>query len=114
MDLNLGKRTSSLEEFVVRSTQKSYPQQNTVIMPDFRGNLGAGFASGCDCKVGPIFIPTPSPCSECGTMERDLEMLKDRVLELENLIGEKTDTVIAMTDTNNNEVSIVVLAEQEA
>lgn len=113
MDLNFGRRISFLDELVVRSTQNE-SQGEMVIRPSLSENMGAGFASVYACNDNPIFIPTPSPCSECGTMERDLELLKFKVQALENLIGEKTDTVIAMTDTNNNEVSIVVLAEQEA
>ena len=67
-----------------------------------------------NCTGNGVYIPTTDPCGECGSFEQEIEILKDRVSTLEELLAGKTDTQIAMTDANNNEVTITVLAEQEA
>ena len=118
MALNMGRKRSSLEEYVIRASQ-SGPSQETsevITMPGITlgTSSGTGCVSGFGCQGDPIHIPTPDPCGECGGFQRDIEILKDRVDSIEQLLGDKTNTVIAMTDSSNNEVSIVVLAEQEA
>lgn len=69
------------------------------------------------CEGDGIYIPTEE-CDSCGSMVEELEALKATVAAqsaeittLKGLIGNKTNTVIAMTDSNNNEVSVTVLAE---
>jgi len=118
MALNMGRKRPSLEEFVIRSSQSVPGQEPTeqIQMPGVTlgSSDGTGCVSGFGCKGETIHIPVPDPCGECGGFQRDIEILKDRVSSIEELLGDKTNTVIAMTDSSNNEVSIVVLAEQEA
>lgn len=118
MALNMGRKRSSLEDYVIRASQQTsaQEQEEAITMPGVRlsQNNGTGCVSGFGCNGDPIHIPVPDPCGECGGFQQDIEMLKDRVSVLEDLLGDKTDTVISMTDSSNNEVSIVVLAEQEA
>lgn len=70
--------------------------------------------SNYKCAGNGVYIPTTDPCGECGSFEQEIEILKDRVSTLERLLAGKTNTAIAMTDSNNHEVTITVLAEQEA
>lgn len=62
------------------------------------------------CEGDGVYIPT-GECDSCGQLTRELAELKAEVTNLKTLIGGKTNTIIAMTDTNNNEVSVTVLAE---
>lgn len=62
------------------------------------------------CDGDGVYIPT-GECDSCGQLVEEVEALKSEVAALKTLIGGKTNTVIAMTDTNNNEVSVTVLAE---
>lgn len=77
-----------------------------------------------------IYIPSVG-CDDCGDYRVELNAVKDSLHSLDNAkadkatvlalqqqvadlitkIGRKTNTVIAMTDSNNNEVSVTVLAE---
>lgn len=91
------------------------------------------------CEGGAVFIPELEPCTDCSAMESRLSNLEGTVAYLQNdmtqvksdivdirtalsglsrrisaietLIGNKTNTELSMTDSNNNEVTVTVLAE---
>lgn len=88
---------------------------NSVYVPD--GSCTDTVVSTPNCNTNAIYIPE-APCDDCGDLRSDVKELQDSVAVLvtkmtaiEALIGNKQNTVIAMTDTNNNEVSVTVLAE---
>ena len=72
-----------------------------------------GQVSGTDrtVKIPATTATTTAAGLMSATDKSNLESLLTRVAALEALIGNKQDTVISMTDENNNTKSVTVLAE---
>lgn len=91
------------------------------------------------CNDGGLYMPTLEPCDDCSAMEERLTNLEgavaylqndmtevksaiadirtaisglsQRISAIETLVGNKKNAEISMTDSNNNEVTVTVLAE---
>lgn len=110
MALYMGRKETSYVEVAAATP---YPTEDTTpVQITSRITLGSpgNCTSGFGCSGGSIHIPTVG-CDDCHDFAEELERVKAQVVALEQRIGNKTDTIIAMTDTNNQEVSVTVLAE---
>ena len=98
--------------YVETAAQTPYPTDEHVSTPiSTRITLASGgCAQGIGCSGGAIHIPTAG-CDDCEDFAQELALVKNKVLAIEDLIGNKVNTIISMTDANNNEVSVTVLAE---
>lgn len=124
-------RTSSLLDYVERAANAPYPVEEETESITHHVTLmssSSQTAQAQSCEA--IYIPTVG-CDDCGDYLVELNAVKDSLHSLDNakadksevdalaqqvsraltLLRNKTNTVIAMTDSNNNEVSVTVLAE---
>ena len=65
--------------------------------------------SGCNESV--LYMPALESWDDCSAMADRLAAVEQRLSSIEGRLGNKVDVEIAMTDTNNREVAVTVLAE---
>lgn len=130
MALYIGQ-TSSLLDYVERTADLPYSEEEETVNITSRVTLTSSSSQTTQARVGDgIYIPTVG-CDDCGDYLDELNAVKDSLHSLDNakadkseldalaqevsraltLLRNKTNTVISMTDSNNNEVSVTVLAE---